>query len=87
MRLPDRQTPDKVIPIYADDSAILFVHKDVDFISVKLGKVLEKCSDWLIDNRLSLHLGKTECMLFGPYQMLRYGHQIHRSCQIFGCTN
>ena len=56
--------------LYADDSAILFVHKDVDFISVKLGKVLEKCSDWLIDNRLSLHLGKTECMLFGPPRKL-----------------
>ena len=33
-----------IVPFYC-------VHKDVDFISVKLGKVLEKCSDWLIDNR------------------------------------
>ena len=36
----------------------------------KLGKVLESCSSWLVDNKLSLHLGKTECMLFGPKRKL-----------------
>ena len=46
--------------VYADDSAMLFTHKNPDVISSKLGNVLEKCSDWLIDNKLSLHLGKTE---------------------------
>ena len=51
--------------LYADDSAILFSHKCVDTFSKKLGKVLESCSSWLVDNKLSLHLGKTECMLFG----------------------
>ena len=66
--------------LYTDDSAILFVHKDVDFISVKLGKVLEKCSDWLIDNRLSLHLGKTECMLFGPPRKLAKVTDFHIRC-------
>ena len=52
--------------LYADDSAILFSHKCVDTLSKKLGKVLESCSSWLVDNKLSLHLGKTECMLIGP---------------------
>ncbi len=52
--------------VYVDDSAILYTHRNPDVILDKLGKVLEKCSDWLIDNKLSLHLGKTECMLFGP---------------------
>ena len=52
--------------VYVDDSAILFTHKNPDAISSKLGNVLEKFSDWLIDNKLSLHLGKTECMLFEP---------------------
>ena len=56
--------------LYADDSAILFSHNCVDYISKKLGKVLESCSDWLVDNKLSLHLGKTECMLFGPKNKL-----------------
>ena len=43
--------------LYADDSAILFAHKDADFISQKLSKVLDQTSNWLVDNKLSLHLG------------------------------
>jgi hypothetical protein len=43
---------------------LLYTHKDPNIISSKLGNVLEKCSDWLTENKLSLHLGKTECMLF-----------------------
>jgi hypothetical protein len=49
----------------------LFSHHDPDFISQKLGKALESCSDWLVDNKLSLHLGKTECMIFGPKKKLK----------------
>ena len=40
--------------LYADDSTILFSYKDPAVN--KLGKVLEYCSSWLVDNRLSLHL-------------------------------
>jgi hypothetical protein len=32
--------------LYADDSTILFSHKDPKIIAQKLGKVLERCSDW-----------------------------------------
>ena len=63
--------------LYADDSAILFSHRDPNIISDKLGNVLESCSDWLIDNKLSLHLGKTECMLFGPPRKIK---QISEFC-------
>ena len=41
---------------YADDSAILYTHKDPNVILSKLGNVLGKYSDWLSDNKLSLHL-------------------------------
>ena len=47
--------------LYADDSAILFAHKDVNLISQKLRTVMDSCLEWLVDNKLSLHLGKTEC--------------------------
>lgn len=63
--------PDCKLLLYADDSTILFSHKDPDQIADKLGKVLESCSDWLVDNKLSLHLGKTECMLFGSKRKLK----------------
>ena len=54
-----------------DNSTILFSHSESDQIANKLGKVLESCSDWLVDNKLSLHLGKTECILFGPKRKLK----------------
>ena len=56
--------------LYADDSAIFYAHKDPHIISRKLGSVLDKCSTWLVNNKLSLHLGKTECILFGPKRKL-----------------
>ena len=34
-------------------------------------QVHASCSDWLVDNKLSLHLGKTECILFGPKRKLK----------------
>ena len=58
--------PDCKLLIYANDSTILFSLSDPDQIANKLGKVLESCSDWRVDNKLSLHLGKTECILFWP---------------------
>ena len=56
--------------LYADDTAILFSHKDPCFISKKLSDMLESCHEWLVDNKLSLHLGKTESIIFGPKRKL-----------------
>ena len=67
--------------LYADDSTILFAHPDPQFISSKLGLVLENCSEWLVDNKLSLHLGKTECMLFGPKHKLKRQPQFSVTCK------
>ena len=55
----------KFLLLYADDSAILYSNKDSRVISDKLGLELEMCSKWLVDNKLSLHMGKTECIIFG----------------------
>ena len=51
--------------LYADDSAILVSGKDVGQIQATLSKELESIREWLIDDKLSLHLGKTESILFG----------------------
>ena len=56
----------RMLILYAVDSAILFSHKDQEVISQKLSEVIESCSNWLVDNKLSLHRGKTECVQFGP---------------------
>ena len=45
--------------LYADDSALIVTGKDLKEIELKLTKELESISNWLTDNKLSLHLGKT----------------------------
>ena len=43
--------------LYAEDSAILYSNKDSRVISAKFGLEPEMCSKWLVDNKLSLHMG------------------------------
>ena len=41
---------------------------------------MERVSEWLIDNKLSLHLGKTESILFGSKPKLRSQSTLNISC-------
>lgn len=61
---------DKNILLYTDNTAILVSNKHVDVYELQLGNVLESISNWLVDNKLSLHLGKTESILFCPKRKL-----------------
>ena len=58
------------LSLYADDSALVYSGSCPDTVAAFLSKELDKCQKWLIDNRLSLHLGKTECILFGSKRRL-----------------
>ena len=51
--------------LYADDSTLLVYGKHIKTIENILGDNLLSLSNWLIDNKLSLHLSKTESILFG----------------------
>ncbi len=51
--------------LYADGSVLLTSDKNPKVVSETLSENLETCNDWLIDNRLSLHLGKTDAMICG----------------------
>ena len=44
--------------LYADDCAILIAHKCLSNIVAVLQNKLEIVSEWLVDNKLFLHLGK-----------------------------
>ena len=55
----------------ADDSTILYSNNDSRVIFDKLGLELKMCRKWLVDNKLLLHMGKTECIVFGSKQKLR----------------
>jgi hypothetical protein len=59
---------------------VFFSTWDQDILHFKLGNVLEKCSDWLTDNKLSLHLGKTKCMLFGHKRKIRQIKNFYVKC-------
>uniref|UniRef100_A0A671TKH7 Reverse transcriptase domain-containing protein n=1 Tax=Sparus aurata TaxID=8175 RepID=A0A671TKH7_SPAAU len=56
--------------LYADDSALLVPGCNVRDIKNTLGAELESVNQWLIDNKLSMHLGKTEPILFGTKRKL-----------------
>ena len=67
--------------LYADDSAILVSDKHISNIEKLLKKELETVNDWLIDNKLSLHLGKTESILFGSKIKLKSESNLNISCR------
>ena len=51
--------------LYVDDSALLVSGKDVVKIEQVLSRELKALNEWLEENRLSLHLRKTQSILFG----------------------
>mgnify|MGYP000737111531 CR=1 FL=1 len=57
--------------LYADDSMLLVSGKNVKEIESKLECEMGKLSKCLESNRLSLHLGKTETILFGLKRKLK----------------
>ena len=57
--------------LYVDNSAILVCGKDRLEINTKLTNDLELVSNWLIDNKLYLHIGKTESILFSSRPKLK----------------
>ena len=65
--------------LYADDSALLVLDKNIGVVEQTLSQELHNVSEWLIDNKLSLHLGKTESILFGSKCKLK-GKQLTVIC-------
>ena len=51
--------------LYADDSILLCADKDPGVIEKKLSAELHSVNAWLVENKLSLHPGKCEAILFG----------------------
>ena len=66
--------------LYADDSALLVSVKDPKMVADELSKELDSCRQWMIDNKLSLHLGKTEAILFGSKRKLNYVQDFSVKC-------
>ena len=56
--------------LYADDSVLIVSDRDPNVVAQKLKSDLESCNQWFTENKLSMHVGKTECILFGSKRKL-----------------
>ena len=61
---------------FVDDAALLVSGRDKSQVekalSSQLGRICKQVVDsWLADNKLSIHLGKTESILFGSHANLK----------------
>ena len=54
--------------LFADDTNLLFSHKDLTSLTEMVNQEINKFSSWLIANKLSLNLDKTKFMVFSPRQ-------------------
>ena len=68
------------LPLYADDSAILVSEKDRSSVEKSLSKDLNLVRSWLIYSKLSLHLVKTESIIFCSKQKLKSNGKINVVC-------
>lgn len=59
--------------MYADDSCLVFQHKDLKEIENRLNKDFSNLCDWFVDNRLSIHFGndKTKSILFASRNKIK----------------
>jgi hypothetical protein len=73
----DRSAVDKIkLLLYADDSRIMVSDKCKADVEYALQEDLHLVSHWLVDNKISLHLGKIVSILLGCKQKLPVSHNI-----------
>ena len=51
--------------LYADDTCLVFQHKDINEIEKQMNRDFETNCDWFVDNKLSIYFGddKTKSIL------------------------
>jgi len=65
------------IVLYADDTAIYFLHASVDVINEVLSDDFRRVADWLEVNKLTLNVKKTNSVLFGTPTMLAKSNSLN----------
>ena len=63
--------------LYADDSVIITSDKNPETVAHDLSCDMKAVNGWLIDNQLSMHVGKTELILFGTSSQLNKVKDFH----------
>ena len=54
--------------LFADDTSLIYSHRNVDSAILNLNTEMEKISTWLVANKLCINLLKTNYMIFCPRQ-------------------
>ena len=59
--------------LYADDSCLVFQHKEVKEIETRLNEDFSNLCDWFVENKMSIHFGeeKTKSILFASKMKVR----------------
>ena len=59
--------------LYADDSCLMYRHRDVNQIEKQLNNDFENVCNWFVDNKLSIHFGedKTKSILFASKRKIK----------------
>ena len=67
------QAVDCELLLYADDTCLIFQHKDITEIESALNKNFSMLCDWFVDNKLSIHFGedKTKSISFGSKHKIK----------------
>ena len=56
--------------LFADDTNVLHSHKDLKSLEKEMNVELNNVYQWLVSNKLTLNLKKTNFVIFRPYQKL-----------------
>ena len=68
------------LSLYADHSTLVASGSNAGELGNYLSGELARCKDWMVDNSLSLHLGKTECILIGTDRKLSSAQEFRVLC-------
>ena len=73
------QAIDCELLLYADDTCLIFQHKDIHEIEIVLNKNFSTLCDWFVDNKLSIHFGedKTKSILFSSKHRLKNSNPLN----------
>ena len=67
--------------LYANVSAILLAEKDISTAENSFQPNLQIVSEWMIDNKITLHLGKTESISLGSKLRIRRRSHFNIECK------
>ena len=58
--------------LYADDTGLIFQHKDINIIEHQLNRNFSNICEWFVDNKSSIHFGedKTKSIPFAPLKLM-----------------